>query len=134
MKYVISTILLLLITIFSYGQLTVTIQQRSLCIYHFDEDILTNCVSTPETSVFHIDETETEIYFTVGNKTDTYHVMGTTHQHYGIFTYRVTSDVGNEYILIFDLRRGQVVALMIGFYKEGDKTVEAVKFAIKEVI
>ena len=134
MKYLLSTILLLLIVGFSYCQLTVTIQQRSFCTYHFDEDILTDCVSKPETSVFHIDKYESEICFTVDGVTDTYHVMGTTHQHYGIFTYRVLSHMNNEYILIFDLKKGWVVALFIDDYEKGNKTVEAVRFRIKEII
>ena len=134
MKHLLLTILLLLIVGFSYCQLTVTIQQRSFCVYHFDKDILSDCVSKPETSVFHIDKYESQICFTVDDVTDTYHVMGTTHQHYGIFTYRVVSDVGNEYILIFDLVKGWVVALMMNDYKSGDETIEAVRFAIKEII
>lgn len=134
MKYLLSTILLLFIVAFSYCQLTVTIQQRSFCVYHFEDDILTDCVSKPETSVFHIDKYESQICFTVDGVTDTYHVMGTTHQHYGIFTYRVVSDVGNEYILIFDLRKGWVVALVMDGYKRGDEAIEAVRFAIKEII
>ena len=127
-------ILALLLSFNSFSQLKVTIQQRSFCVYHFDKDILSDCVSKPETSVFHIDKYESQICFTVDGVTDTYHVMGTTHQHYGIFTYRVVSDVGNEYILIFDLRKGWVVALMMNDYKSGDKTIEAVRFAIKEII
>ena len=127
-------ILALLLSFNSFSQLKVTIQQRSYCTYRFDDDILCDCVSKLEDSVFIISEDESEIYFTVNDKTNIYYVMGTTHQHYGIFTYRVVFDVGNEYILIFDLVKGWVVALMMNDYKSGDETIEAVRFAIKEII
>lgn len=134
MKHIYILILLLLLSFNSFSQLEVTIQQRSYCTYHFEGDSLSNCFSKLEDSVFIINKTESEIYFTVDNKTNIYYVIGTSHQHYGIFTYRVVSDMNNEYILIFDLKRGWVIALMIDFYKEVYKTVEAVRFRIKEII
>lgn len=127
-------ILFVLFTFNSYSQLKVTIQLRSYCTYHFEGDTLSDCISKPEDSVFIISADESEIYFTVDNNTNIYYVMGTSHQHYGIFTYRVVSDMNNEYILIFDLKKGYVVALMMNEYCVGDKEIKAVRFRIKEII
>lgn len=118
-----------------FSQTSITVETKKFCIYQIEQQEFTDCNITEEPSIFVFNKQETLFTHTTPTIKSTYYVRETDHDdsNNGIFMYNVVSDVGNEYIFIFDLKERVIVALYMNDYKEGDINTLSVIWQIKAV-
>jgi hypothetical protein len=127
-------ILLLLFFGFFYcsvinAQVSFSCIYRQYCHWNPDSEEFENCEGYEESSLFVLSENETMFTHTTESLKSTYFV---TSKEYDadkeIWTYDVTSDVGNDYYYIFDPKNKQVRAV---FVQDGETLM--VIFTVKAV-
>jgi hypothetical protein len=100
-----TTLLLLLQTLVVSAQITITTENAEICDWNvktesFDKD----CEFYTTSSKYEFNKTETVITHTTPEMKSTYYVDFTEHNPDNkIYTYFVTSDVGNKYVFLIDL-------------------------------
>ena len=105
MKNLVISTLLLMITISTYAQTSFTCKSRETCWWDSYLESYNNCSDSYfDNSVFIMNENEDMVVHRTSSMTSTYYITETEVED-KFFTYDVVSDVGNKYLLMFDLEK-----------------------------
>lgn len=118
--------LILLIALIAMGltnanaQTSFSCTAREYCYWNEKTEKYENCEGYEESSLFVMNEAETMFTHTIEKMKSTYYVDSKEYDTKNdVYTYNVTSDVGNKYFYIYDVKNKEVRAV---FNSEG-KTV-----------
>ena len=102
---------------------------REFCEWNESTEKFGNCEGYEESSLFVMNKDETMFTHTIETMKSTYYINNSDYDaEKGLWTYSVTSDVGNKYIYVFDPKNKEIRA---GFLKDG-KTM-MIRFYIKAI-
>jgi len=102
---------------------------RQYCYWNEKTEKYGNCEGYEESSLFVMNKAETMFTHTIETLKSTYYVESKEYDEINdVYTYFVTSDVGNKYYYIFDPKNKEVRAV---FTKEG-KTI-LINFTVKAI-
>lgn len=98
MKLLLLLFFLSFITQYSYSQVNMSCNYREVCSYDYNTEGYDNCYKYEENSLFEINEEETVMIHTTETIKSAYYIKSkSVDTDAGIWSYNVTSDVGNEY-------------------------------------
>jgi hypothetical protein len=118
MKNLILSALLLVLTISSYAQTTITCKSRETCWYNTKSQEFDLCTDDVfDNSVFVMNKNEDMLIHRTSSMTSTYYVTASQSEE-DFINYTVISDVGNEYIIMFDIEK--LLVKFIGTDLEGN--------------
>lgn len=134
MKKRIKILLLLALTLGSNhvnAQVSISCTYREYCEWNDQiKDFESDCNGYEDVSLFVMNESETLFTHTTETIKSTYYVKEKEYDNVNeVFTYTVTSDVGNEYYYIFDLKDKEVRAV---FVNDEGKTM-LLRFLVKAI-
>lgn len=102
---------------------------REYCSWNQRTETFENCSGYEESSLFVMNKDETMFTHTTESTKSTYYVSSKDYDEAKeIWTYDVTSDVGNKYTFVFDPRNKEIRAL---YYKDGDPVM--IVFTVKAI-
>jgi hypothetical protein len=127
------TIIILTLALFGLtnlkAQTSFSCTYRQYCYYNETTEKYGNCEGYEESSLFVMNKAETMFTHTIETLKSTYYVESKEYDEKNdVYTYLVTSDVGNKYYYIFDPKNKEVRAV---FKKEG-KTI-LITFKVKAI-
>ena len=127
------TILLLTLAILGFtnlkAQTSFSCTYRQYCIWNEYTEKFGNCEGYEESSLFVMNDNETMFTHTVETMKSTYYVDSREYdKEKDVWSYSVTSDVGNKYFYVFDPKNKEIRALLI----KDDKTMMIV-FTVKAI-
>lgn len=134
MKKRVKILLLLALTLGSNhvnAQVSISCTYREYCEWNDQiKDFESDCNGYEDVSLFVMNESETLFTHTTETIKSTYYVKEKEYDNVNeVFTYTVTSDVGNEYYYIFDLKDKEVRAV---FVNDEGKTM-LLRFLVKAI-
>ena len=95
----------------SFSQTSFSTNYKEQCDWNqYTSNWETSCVGDDASSLFVMNSDETMFTHTTESMKSTYYVDSKESGDDGIFTYRVTSDVGNKYYYVFDMKAKEVKA------------------------
>jgi len=128
-KLLFTTLIFLNVSLFSYAQTSFSCTHRSICTWNDVTKKYDNCSGYDENSLFAMNKAETMFTHTIESLTSTYYVKSKKYDEDDrVWEYTVTSDVGNQYLYIFDPKNYQVRAV----YTRDNET-KMVVFTVKSV-
>lgn len=111
------------------AQTSFSCYHREYCKWDENTEEFVDCEGYDEASLFVMNESETMFTHTIESMKSTYYVTGSEYDTINkVWTYDVTSDVGNKYYYIFDPKNKEVRAL---FVKDGKTTL--LRFYVKAI-
>ena len=127
------TILLLTLVIFGLtnvnAQASFSCVKRSYCYWNASTEKYGDCSGYDENSLFVMNKDETMFTHTTETIKSTYYVDSKEYDEKNdVYTYNVTSDVGNKYFYIFDVKNKEIRAV----FKKDAKTV-LLTFTVKSM-
>lgn len=130
MKY---KLLLLVVTILSFNiihaQVSFSCTYREFCYWNAVTEKFGNCKGYEENSLFVMNKNESMFSHTIEEMKSTYYVNSKEFDKKNeVYTYDVTSDVGNKYYFIFDPKNKEVRAV----FEHDGKTV-LLRFTVKAI-
>ena len=112
------------------AQVSFSTSHREYCYYDEDKDEFTDCFGWDESSLFVMNEKETMFTHTIESMTSTYYVKDKEYDHdKDVYTYKVVSDVGNEYYYVFDLKNYEIRCLGL----DSDENIFLLTFRVKAI-
>jgi len=91
---------------------------RDYCIWNKITEKFGNCDGYEESSLFVMNKAETMFTHTIESMKSTYYVTSNEYdKEKDVWSYYVTSDVGNKYLFVFDPKNKQIRALYV---KDGE--------------
>jgi hypothetical protein len=128
MKYIL-LFLVLQTSALVYSQVSFSCTYREYCDWNNYTEKFENCEGYEESSLFVMNEAETVFTHTTETMKSSYFVKSREYdKENDVYTYYVTSDVGNDYYYIFDLKNKEVRVLI----KKEDK-IELLRFYVKAI-
>ncbi len=122
MKKLIFLIVIFLFTSLCYSQSHVETYYREYCFYNDDSQEFDDCNGYEEISTFDIADDWSYWVHTTPKMQSTYYVIDTKYmEEYGLTFYYVESDVGNNYIYVFDILKDEI--RIFGKNKEGEEYI-----------
>ena len=113
----------------SYAQTSFSCYYREYCHWNESEEEFDDCEGYDESSLFEMNKDETMIIHTIENMKSTYYVKDREYlETKKVWTYGVVSDVGNEYLYVFDPKNKEIRCL----FKKNGKAI-LLRFYIKAV-
>ncbi len=130
MKAKLTTLILLtFMFLSSFSQTSFSCYYREYCYWNENTEEFENCEGYEEASLFVINESETMFTHTIESMKSTYYVNDSEYDSENdVFTYDVVSDVGNEYLYIFDPSNKEVRAVFVQ-----DGATVLVRFYVKAI-
>ena len=127
------TIVLLVISVLSFqnikAQSSFSCTYRQYCDWDEATQKFANCKGYEENSLFVMNKAETMFTHTIEEMKSTYYVNSKEYDSKNdVYTYNVTSDVGNKYYYIFDPKNKEVRAV---FTRDGKTTL--LTFTVKAI-
>jgi hypothetical protein len=111
------------------GQISFSCNYRQYCDWSDYNKKFENCTGFEESSLFVMNKTETMFTHTIETMKSTYYVNSKEHdEEKDVWSYQVTSDVGNQYQYVFDPKNNQIRALYV---KDGQ--AKLVVFTVKAI-
>lgn len=128
---ILSFVILTLSAIQANAQVSLSCTYREYCEWNdYTKDFESDCNGYEDVSLFVMNESETLFTHTTETMKSTYYVNEKEYDNINeVFTYSVTSDVGNEYYYIFDLKNKEVRAV---FVNDEGKTI-LLRFNVKAI-
>ena len=128
MKYII-LLLIFQTSALVYSQVSFSCNYREYCDWNNYTKKFENCEGYEESSLFVMNEAETVFTHTTETIKSSYFVKSSEYdKENDVYTYNVTSDVGNEYYYIFDLKNKEVRILITK-----EDTIELLRFYVKTI-
>ena len=91
------------------AQTTFSCTYRQYCYWNKTTEKYDNCEGYEENSLFVMNKAETMFTHTIETIKSTYYIESKEYDNeYDVYTYFVTSDVGNKYFYIFDPKNKEV--------------------------
>ena len=126
MKAVIaSLVILFFVTYKIQAQVSYSCTYQQVCNWNEDIEEFENCEGHEENSLFKMNSDETMFTHTTEEMQSTYNVNSS---EYDVYTYTVTSDAGNEYFYIFDIKNKEIRVV----FNHEERTL-LVTFTIKSI-
>jgi hypothetical protein len=127
------TIIILTLALFGLtnlkAQTSFSCTYRQYCYWNETTEKFSNCEGYEESSLFVMNKAETMFTHTIETLKSTYYVESKEYDEKNdVYTYFVTSDVGNKYYYIFDPKNKEVRAV---FEKEGKSIL--IIFTVKAI-
>lgn len=124
-------ILILVFGLFGFSglkaQVSFSCTYRQYCDWLEYSQEFGNCEGYEESSLFTMNESETMFTHTIETMKSTYYVNSSEYDETNkVWLYEVTSDVGNKYTYIFDIKNMQIRALY-----EKDGQTKLIVFTVK---
>ena len=123
------------VTIFFIGfnslkaQISFSCTYRQYCNWNENSEKYEDCEGYDESSLFVMNKAETMFTHTIETLKSTYYIDSKEYDKKNdVYTYNVTSDVGNKYYYIFDPKNKEVRAV----FKKEEKIV-LIRFAVKAI-
>ena len=112
------------------AQVSFSCWHRELCSWDDElESFETDCTGYDEASLFVMNEAETMFTHTTENIKSTYYVNKKEYDEVNdVYTYEVTSDVGNKYYYIFDPKNREIRVLA-----DADDYNTLIRFYVKAI-
>lgn len=111
------------------AQISFSAEYREYCDWNDSTQKFDNCRGYEEASLFTMNKAETIFTHTTDEVKSTYYIKSSEHdKQKEIWTYLVTSDVGNEYICVFDPKNK-----VIKFVLLENKKATLLRFYIKSI-
>jgi len=112
-----------------YSQVSFSCTYREYCDWNNYTKKFENCEGYEESSLFVMNEAETVFTHTTETMKSSYFVKSSEYdKENDVYTYYVTSDVGNEYYYIFDIKNKEVRVLITK-----EDTIELLRFYVKAI-
>lgn len=112
-----------------YSQVSFSCTYREYCDWNNYTKKFENCEGYEESSLFVMNEAETVFTHTTETIKSSYFVKSSEYdKENDVYTYNVTSDVGNDYYYIFDLKNKEVRILITK-----EDTIELLRFYVKTI-
>ena len=128
MKYII-LLLIFQTSALVYSQVSFSCTYREYCDWNNYTKKFENCEGYEESSLFVMNEAETVFTHTTETIKSSYFVKSSEYdKENDVYTYNVTSDVGNDYYYIFDLKNKEVRILITK-----EDTIELLRFYVKTI-
>lgn len=127
------TVLILTFTVLGLtslkAQISFSCNYRNNCFWNKVTEKFGNCNGYEESSLFVINKAETMFTHTIESMKSTYYVTSNEYdEEKKVWTYYVTSDVGNKYMFVFDPKNKQIRALYI---KDGESIL--ILYSVKAI-
>ena len=115
MKKTIGIFLLTFVGItFLNGQISFSCNYRQYCDWNDNNKQFENCSGYEENSLFVLNKTETMFTHTIETMKSAYYVNSKEHdEEKDVWSYQVSSDVGNQYLYVFDPKNKQIRVLCV---------------------
>jgi hypothetical protein len=127
-KILLLTLNLVFVSI-SYAQTSFSCIYREYCIWNEYTEKFVNCEGYEEMSLFVVNKNETLFTHTIESMKSTYYVESSEYDSENeVFTYTTKSDVGNDYLYIFDPKNKEIRVL----YVSDGKTM-LIRFYVKAI-
>jgi hypothetical protein len=111
------------------GQISFSCNYRQYCVWNEYNKKFENCTGHEESSLFVMNKTETMFTHTIETMKSTYYVNSKEHdEEKDVWTYQVSSDIGNQYQYVFDPKNKQIRALYVV-----DGKAKLVVFTVKAI-
>lgn len=125
--------LILIITLLSFNtihaQVSFSCTYREYCYWNVVTEKFDNCKGYEENSLFVMNKSETMFTHTIEEMKSTYYINSKEYDKKNdVYTYDVTSDVGNKYYYIFDPKNKEVRAV---FKRDGQSVL--LTFTVKAI-
>ena len=112
-----------------YSQVSFSCTYREYCDWNNYTKKFENCEGYEESSLFVMNEAETVFTHTTETIKSSYFVKSSEYdKENDVYTYFVTSDVGNDYYYIFDIKNKEVRILITK-----EDTIELLRFYVKTI-
>lgn len=119
-----------LISLSVLAQISFSCTYREYCDWNEYSEAFTNCSGYNESSLFVMNENETLFKHVTKTISSTYYVQSREYDKKNdVYTYFVTSDVGNKYYYVFDLKNKEIRALLT----DDKGKMQLVRFYIKAI-
>ena len=113
-----------------FAQVSFSCTYREYCSWNEYTKEFGDCKGYEESSLFVMNDSETMFTHTIESMKSTYYVTSKEYDaEYDIYTYFVTSDVGNKYYYIFDPKNKEIRAV---FSDENGKSM-LLRFYVKAI-
>lgn len=120
--------LLCLFSKFTFSQSSFSCNYREYCNWNALTEEFENCEGYEEASLFVMNETETMFTHTIESMKSSYYVSEKEYDSENdVHTYDVTSDVGNNYYYIFDIKNKEIRAV----FTNDDGNIMLIRFYVK---
>ena len=120
----------LAVTFTAKAQVSFSCYHREYCPWDDRLEDFGDCHGYDEASLFVMNESETMFTHTTETVKTTYYVKEKEYdEDLEVWTYYVTSDVGNEYIYIFDPNNKEIRVVMI----DDDDEITMLRFYVKAI-
>jgi hypothetical protein len=107
-----------------FAQISFSCSYREYCTWNEYTEKFGNCEGYEESSLFVMNKDETMFTHTIESMKSTYYVTDSEYDDANeVWSYTVTSDVGNEYLYVFDPKNKEIRAF------DGKKTL--IRFYVK---
>jgi len=129
MKTILTLISFILLGYGAYAQTSYSCNYREYCDWDSENEKFVNCEGYEESSLFVMNAEETMFNHTTESIKSAYYV--TTKEYDAVndvMTYNVKSDVGNEYIYVFDKKNNEIRVLAM----KDDKII-MIRFYVKAI-
>ena len=112
------------------AQVSFSCYHREYCPWDDDLGDFVDCHGYDEASLFVMNESETMFTHTTENIKSTYYVKEREYdEENDVWTYNVTSDVGNEYYYIFDPNNKEIRVVIV----DDDEDITLLRFYVKAI-
>lgn len=111
---ILTSLILILGQFLGSAQTSLSCHHREYCKWNANTEKFVDCSGYDEASLFVVNDSETMLTHTIESMKSTYYVNERKYDSENeIWTYDVTSDIGNEYLYFFDLKNKEIRALFI---------------------
>lgn len=111
------------------AQTSFSCYHREYCYWNENTELFEDCEGYEEPSLFVMNADETMFTHTIETMKSTYYVSESEYdEQYEVWSYTVKSDVGNEYIYIFDPKNKEIRVL---FMQDGETVL--LRFYVKAI-
>ncbi len=130
MKAVIaSLVILFFVTSKIQAQVSYSCTYQQVCNWNEDIEEFENCEGHEENSLFKMNSDETMFTHTTEEMQSTYYVNSSEYDSENdVYTYTVSSDAGNEYFYIFDIKNKEIRVVL----KQEERTL-LLTFTVKAI-
>ena len=113
-----------------FSQVSFSCTYREYCSWNDYKQKYENCKGYEESSIFVMNQAETMFTHTTETMKSSYYVNSSEYDsEYDVYTYFVTSDVGNKYYYIFDLKNKEIRVLI----KDENDNLQLLRFYVKAI-
>lgn len=113
-----------------FAQISFSCKYREYCSWNEYSEKFGDCYGYDESSLFVMNDDETMFTHTIETMKSTYYITSKDYDTENeVYTYNVTSDVGNKYYYIFDPKHKEIRAV----FTDEDGNTKLLRFYVKAI-